>query len=88
MPCNALYGTDSILLYQEFADPYYFRFRKMFVIQRCKQGLRECMVAVEALVQLVSGTVLSPPYYFLAPFPVEIAAAVILACNRILAPWP
>ena len=46
------------------------------------------MAAVVALLQLVSGIVLSPPYYFLAPFPVEIPAAVILACDRILAPWP
>ena len=46
------------------------------------------MAALVALLQLVSGIVLSPPYYFLAPFPVEIPAAVILACDRILAPWP
>ena len=35
----------------------------------------------------VASTVLSFPYYFLANFPVEIPAAVILVCDSIFTPW-
>ena len=88
MSCYPLNGSDSILLHQEFADPDDVILRHVLVIQRRQQGLRVCVIAVKALVQLMACTIPSSLYYVLASLPTEIPADVILACNRILASWP
>ncbi|MEM4091327.1 MAG: hypothetical protein QXQ46_11425 [Thermoplasmatales archaeon] len=82
MPRAAFDGSDAILLHYELAYPYDLSFREMFVIQRCKNGPNKRVVTVKTSIQLVSGTIPSPPYYVLALLSAKIPATVILACNR------
>ena len=84
---SSFLSAVSVLLHQELAYPDDLVLRKVLVIKGSEQGLRECVVAVKAFVELVACTVLSPLYEIFSPLLLIISAGTVLAGYTYLSPW-
>ena len=76
--CDAFYGADCVSFNEEFAYSGDFYFGEAFAVEGCGFGFGECVVAVEAFVDLVVCVVFSSfDYVFFFLFEVVFAFGIL-----------